>query len=55
MRALLEPAPHTPRVLGVAEFALRKGHVNATVLVDIETRRPVDLLSDRNVSTWPSG
>ncbi|MGG8407156.1 transposase [Streptomyces sp. 12297] len=33
------------------EFALRKGHVYATILVDIETRRPVDLLPDRSVET----
>ena len=42
----------------MAEFALRKGHVYATVLVDIETRRPVVLLPYRNVSTvakWLTG
>ncbi|MFK0160807.1 ISL3 family transposase [Streptomyces sp. NPDC090493] len=51
IRALPEDAPPVPRVLGIDEFALRKGHVYATILVDIETRRPVDLLPDRTVET----
>lgn len=38
-------------MLGIDEFALRKGHVHATILVDIETRRVVDLLPDRTIET----
>ena len=42
--ALPEPQPHVPRVVGVDEYAMRKGRVYGTALVDDETSRPVDLL-----------
>ncbi|MEU9984945.1 transposase [Streptomyces sp. NPDC050856] len=49
--ALPEPQPQPLRVAGVDEYAMRKGRVYRTVLVDIETRRPVDLLPDREAGT----
>ncbi|MET9879769.1 ISL3 family transposase [Actinacidiphila glaucinigra] len=49
--ALPDPEVATPRVVGVDEYATRKGRHYGTVLVDIETRRPVDLLPDREASS----
>lgn len=41
----------TPRVAGAEEYAQRKCRIYGTVLVDVETCRPVDLLPDRETDT----
>ncbi|MFJ6426078.1 ISL3 family transposase [Streptomyces hydrogenans] len=49
--ALPEPEAPAPRVVGVDEYATRKGRHYGTVLVDVEAHRPVDLLPDREGSS----
>jgi transposase len=55
VRATLERPVGQIRVLGVDDFALRKGDSYATILVDLETRRPVDVLAGRDANRWPHG
>lgn len=49
------PARPEPRVLGIDEWAWRRGQQFATILVDLERGQPVDLLPDRaadSVAAW---
>ena len=44
-----------PRVVGVDDWAMRKGHTYGTIIVDLERHRVLDLLPDRtadSLATW---
>jgi transposase len=47
-----EVPERAPRVLGVDEFAFRRGRRYGTILVDVESGRVVDVLPDRTSETF---
>jgi hypothetical protein len=47
-RKLMKPSAQQPRVLGIDDWAWRKGHRYGTILCDLERGKVVDLMPDRS-------
>lgn len=50
-RKVIVPSARSPRVLGIDDWAWRKGHRYGTILCDLERGKVVDLLPDRSAES----
>ena len=51
MRTRSCPAPESVRILGIDDWCWKKGMTYGSILVDLELRKPIELLSDRTAAT----
>jgi len=52
LRRAPRPAIEEPRVIGVDDWALRRGQAYGTLIVDLERHQPLELLADRKWETF---
>jgi hypothetical protein len=50
----VRPVPGSSCIVGVEDWAMKKGRTYGSILVDLERRKPIELLPDRTASTFSS-